>query len=81
MHLNEVETDPDLVIDFMDLPTAVSRQSSLFSYYSDIAVDARASRDEALNTLNCKTAEVELAIRANAKKSGEKWERLCLISI
>lgn len=72
MHLNEVETDPDLVIDFMDLPTAVSRQSSLFSYYSEIAVDARASRDEALNALNRKTAEVELAIRSKAKKTGEK---------
>lgn len=72
MHLDEVETDPDLLIDFMDLPTAVSRQSSLFNYYSEIAVDARASRDEALNDLNRKTAEVELAIRAKAKASGEK---------
>lgn len=72
MQLNEVETDPDLLIDFMDLPTAVSRQSSLFNYYSEVAVDARASRDEALNALNRKTAEVELSIRAKAKASGEK---------
>lgn len=72
MHLDDVETDPDLVIDFMDLPTAVSRQSSLFNYYSEIAVDARARRDEALNALNRKTAEVELAIRAKARISGEK---------
>ena len=64
--------DPDLDLDFMDLPTAVARQSSLYGYFSDLAVDARADRDDAVNHLDRRTAEVELMIRKNAADRNEK---------
>jgi len=64
--------DPDLEIDFMDLQPAVAMQSSLYGYYSDKAVDARSERDSAVNELDKVTAAVELEIREDAVKSGEK---------
>lgn len=64
--------DPDLDLDFMDLPTAVARQSSLYGYFSELAVDARAERDDAVNYLDRRTAEVELEIRKKAEANKEK---------
>lgn len=64
--------DPDLEIDFMDLQPAVAMQSSLYGYYSDKAVDARSERDSAVNELDKVTAAVELEIREDAVKNGEK---------
>ena len=45
------QVDPDLEIDFLDLQPAVAMQSSLYGYYSDLAVDARMDRDDAVDTL------------------------------
>lgn len=64
--------DPDLEIDYHDLQTAVARQSSLFGYYSELAVEARAARDEAVNNLDAETARTELDIRRKAAATGEK---------
>lgn len=64
--------DPDLEIDFLDIPTAVGMQSSLYGYYGELAVDARAERDSAVNLLDKRTAEVELEIRKRAADTGEK---------
>lgn len=64
--------DPDLEIDFMNLQPAVAMQSSLYGYYSDKAVDARADRDTAVNELDRMTASVELEIREHAANTGEK---------
>ena len=66
------QVDPDLEIDFMDLQPPVAMQASLYGYYSDKAVDARAERDSAVNELDRITASVELEIREDAAKSGEK---------
>lgn len=66
------QVDPDLEIDFMDLQPPVAMQASLYGYYSDKAVDARAERDSAVNELDRVTAAVELEIRKNAEESGEK---------
>ena len=67
-----INRDPDLDVDFMDLQTAVARQTSLYDYYGQKAADARADRDTAVNFLDRKTAEVELEIRKAAAQSGEK---------
>lgn len=64
--------DPDLEIDFLDLQPAVAMQSSLYGYYSDLAVDARAERDAAVNELDRMTAATELEIRETAQAKGEK---------
>lgn len=64
--------DPDLELDFMDIATSVARQSSLYGYYSELAVDARAERDEAVNDLDRRTAEVELEIRKKADADKQK---------
>lgn len=69
---NEIKGDPDLEVDFMDLQTAVARQTSLYDYYGQMAADARADRDTAVNLLDRKTAEVELEIRKAAAQAGEK---------
>lgn len=66
------QVDPDLEIDFMDLQPPVAMQASLYGYYSDKAVDARAERDSAVNELDRVTSAVELEIREDATKSGEK---------
>lgn len=66
------KVDPDLYVDFMDLQPAVAMQASLYGYYSDKAVDARAERDSAVNELDTTTAAVELDIRKKATDSGEK---------
>lgn len=66
------QVDPDLEIDFMDLQPPVAMQASLYGYYSEKAVDARAERDSAVNELDKMTAAVELEIREDAAKSGEK---------
>ena len=64
--------DPDLEIDFLDLQPAVAMQSSLYGDYSDLAVDARAERDAAVNELDRMTAATELEIRETAQAKGEK---------
>lgn len=64
--------DPDLEIDFMDLQPAVAMQSSLYGYYSDKAVDARAERDSVANQLTIASADVELEIRKKLADSKEK---------
>lgn len=64
--------DPDLELDFMDIATSVARQSSLYGYYSDLAVDALAERDAAEDTLKQMEGEVELEIRKNAEESKQK---------
>lgn len=64
--------DPDLAIDFMDLQPAVAMQASLYGYYSDKAVDARAERDSAVNELDRVTSAIELEIRKNAADTGAK---------
>ena len=66
------QVDPDLDIDFMDLQPSVAMQASLYGYYSDKAVDARAERDSAVNELDRVTADVELEIRKKAEENGEK---------
>ena len=66
------DVDPDLEIDFLDLQPAVAMQSSLYGYYSDLAVDARADRDSAVNELDRMTAAIELEIRKNAADKNEK---------
>lgn len=70
--LTNLPKDPDLDLDFLDLQTSVARQSSLYSYYSELAVNARAERDTAANTLDIETAKTELNIRADAANRGEK---------
>ena len=64
--------DPDLEIDFMDLQPVVAMQSSLYGYYSDLAVDARAERDTAVDELTRAEGEVELEIRKNAEANKQK---------
>lgn len=64
--------DPDLEIDFMDLQPAVAMQSSLYAYYSDLAVDALAERDEAVDALKKMEGEVELEIRKDAEANKQK---------
>ena len=64
--------DPDLAIDFMDLQPAVAMQSSLYGYFSELAVDARAERDAAVDELTKAEGEVELEIRRTAEESKQK---------
>lgn len=64
--------DPDLEIDFMDLQPPVAMQASLYGYYSDLAVDARAERDSAVDELTRAEGEVELEIRKNAEENKQK---------
>lgn len=64
--------DPDLAIDFMDLQPVVAMQSSLYGYFSELAVDARAERDAAVDELTKAEGEVELEIRKNAEESKQK---------
>ena len=66
------QVDPDLEIDFLDLQPAVAMQSSLYGYYSDLAVDARMDRDDAVDTLKKMEGEVELEIRKDAEKNKVK---------
>lgn len=47
-----IHNDPDLELDFLDIATSVARQSSLYGYYGELAVDARADRDSAMNLLD-----------------------------
>ena len=56
----------------MDLQPAVAMQSSLYAYYSDLAVDALAERDDAVDTLKKMEGEVELEIRKDAEKNKQK---------
>lgn len=67
-----IHNDPDLELDFLDIATSVARQSSLYGYYGELAVDARADRDSAMNLLDRRTAEIELEIRKHAAELGEK---------
>lgn len=67
-----LQVDKDLELDLKDLAPAVARQSSLYDYYGQLAADARAERDTAVNLLDKRTAEVELEIRKNAAAAGEK---------
>ena len=64
--------DPDMEIDFMDLQPAVAMQASLYGYYSELAVDARAERDSAVDELTKAEGEVELEIRRTAEESKQK---------
>jgi hypothetical protein len=66
------KVDPDLDIDFMDLQPAVAMQASLYGYYSELAVDARAERDSAVDELTKAEGEVELEIRKTAEESKQK---------
>lgn len=66
------KVDPDFEIDFLDLQPAVAMQSSLYGYYSDLAVDARAERDTAVDELTRAEGEVELEIRKNAEANKQK---------
>lgn len=72
MEPNIEATDRDLELDLKDLAPAVARQSSLYDYYGQLAADARADRDTAVNKLDRRTAEVELEIRKAATAAGEK---------
>jgi hypothetical protein len=67
-----INRDPDLDLDFMDLQTAVSRQTSLYDYYAQKCADARADRDEAVNRLDARSAQVELRIRQEAEAAKQK---------
>lgn len=62
----------DLDLDFKDLQTSVARQSSLYDYYASKAADAREARDRKVNSLDARTAAVELEIRKAAADAGEK---------
>ena len=56
----------------MDLQPVVAMQSSLYGYFSELAVDARAERDAAVDELTKAEGEVELEIRRTAEESKQK---------
>ena len=72
MATNEFHNRSDLELDRNDLVGEAARQASLYGYYADQAVQARKTRDEAVNKLTQRSAELNLQIRRTAADRGEK---------
>lgn len=65
-------TNPDFQLDIMDLQTEIGKQTSTYAYYSDQLVEAKADRERLLNRLDLRESQIELEIREDAEKSGQK---------
>lgn len=65
-------TNPDFQLDMMDLQTEIGKQTSTYAYYSDQLVEAKADRERLLNRLDLRESQIELEIREDAEKSGQK---------
>lgn len=65
-------TNPDFQLDIMDLQTEIGKQTSTYAYYSDQLVEAKADRERLLNRLDLRESQIELEIREEAEKSGQK---------
>lgn len=64
--------NPDFQLDIMDLQTEIGKQTSTYAYYSDQLVEAKADRERLLNRLDLRESQIELEIREDAEKSGQK---------
>lgn len=65
MNQTKNQIKSDLALDLFHLDTEVQRQAQLYLHYSEQASDARKERDTAALKLDTRTAEIELALRAN----------------
>lgn len=70
--MEPIHNSNDLELDHSDLIGEAARQASLYGYYADQAVKARAARDSAVNRLTQRSAELNLQFRKDAADKGIK---------